>query len=106
MQNMTLVKLFPADELDEGEMRQAHLSDDHSIAVYRVGGKFYATDDRCTHGDVSLTEEGSLSGCEIQCSWHFGSFDIRNGAPIAMPCEIPLKTYPVHIEDGVLYVEA
>jgi p-cumate 2,3-dioxygenase ferredoxin subunit len=102
---MTLIQLFPVDELEEGEMRQVHLSDDNPIAVYRVGGKYYATDDRCTHGEVSLTEEGSLNGCEIQCSWHFGSFDIRTGAPMAMPCEIPLKTYPVRIEDGVLYVE-
>ena len=86
-------------------MRQAHLRDGHAIAIYRVGDQFYATDDRCTHGEVSLTEEGSLSGCIVECSFHFGSFNVTTGAPVAMPCEVALKTYPVQIRDGFVHVE-
>ena len=100
-----LVPLFPANELDEGHMRQAHLPDGHVIAVYRVGDQFYATDDRCTHGEVSLTEEGSLTGCIVECSFHFGSFDVTTGAPVAMPCEVALKTYAVQVRDGLVHVE-
>jgi p-cumate 2,3-dioxygenase ferredoxin component len=103
---MTLIPLFAAAELEMGEMRQAHLPDGSALAVYNVDDKFYATADRCTHGEVSLTEEGSLNGCVIECSWHFGSFDVATGAPLSMPCEIPLKTYPVHIENGIVHVEA
>lgn len=100
-----LVPLFPANELDEGHMRQAHLPDGHVIAVYRVGDQFYATDDRCTHGEVSLTEEGSLTGRIVECSFHFGSFDVTTGAPVAMPCEVALKTYSVQVRDGLVHVE-
>lgn len=99
------VALFVVDELQDGEMRQARLPDGNPIAVYRVGEQFYATDDKCTHGEVSLTEEGTLSGCIIECSFHFGSFDVTTGAPVAMPCEAPLKTYPVRVQDGVIHVE-
>jgi p-cumate 2,3-dioxygenase ferredoxin subunit len=99
------VALFPADELQDGEMRQARLPDGHAIAVYRVGEQFYATDDKCTHGEVSLTEEGTLSGCIVECSFHFGSFDVTTGAAMAMPCEVALKTYSVRVEGGIVYVE-
>lgn len=99
------VTLFSADELTDGEMRQAHLPNGCVIAIYRVDGRFYATDDKCTHGEVSLTEEGSLSGCIVECSFHFGSFDVTTGAPIAMPCEVALKTYPVRVVDGMVHVE-
>ena len=100
-----LIPLFPAAELDEGHMRQAHLPDGHAIAIYRVGDQFYATDDRCTHGEVSLTEEGTLDGCIVECSFHFGSFDVTTGAPVAMPCEVALKIYPARVENGVVHVE-
>jgi p-cumate 2,3-dioxygenase ferredoxin subunit len=99
------VALFSADELQNGEMRQARLPDGHAIAVYRVGDQFYATDDKCTHGEVSLTEEGSLSGCIVECSFHFGCFDVTTGAPTAMPCEVALKTYLVRVVDDVIHVE-
>lgn len=97
--------LFSADELRDGEMRQAHLPDGHPIAVYRVGDQIYVTDDKCTHGEVSLTEEGTLTGCIVECSFHFGSFDVTTGAAIAMPCEVALKAYSVRIEHGVIHVE-
>jgi p-cumate 2,3-dioxygenase ferredoxin subunit len=102
---MAHIPLFPADELEDGDMRQAVLPSGHPIAVYKVAGQFYATDDRCTHGEVSLTEEGALNGCVVECSFHFGSFDITTGAPVAMPCEVPLKTYATQVEDGVVNVE-
>ena len=100
-----LIPLFPAAELDEGHMRQAHLPDGHALAIYRVGDQFYATDDRCTHGEVSLTEEGVLNGCIVECSFHFGSFDVTTGAAVAMPCEVALKIYPAHVQNGVVHVE-
>ena len=100
-----LVALFPAAELEEGHMRQASLPDGRAIAIYRVGEQFYATDDRCTHGEVSLTEEGTLDGCIVECSFHFGSFNVTTGAAVAMPCEVALKTYTVRVEDGVIHVE-
>lgn len=99
------VPLFRADELKDGEMRQAHLLDGHQIAIYRVGDQFYATDDKCTHGEASLAEEGTLAGHIVECSFHFGSFDVTTGQPVAMPCEVALKTYPVRVKDGKLYVE-
>lgn len=99
------VALLPVEELEVGEMRQAHLPDGTAIALYNVDGRIYATDDRCTHGEVSLSEEGSLNGAIVECSWHFGTFDVTTGAAVGMPCEVPLKSYPVHVEDGFIHVD-
>lgn len=100
------IPLFPVSELEDGDMRQVVLADGRALAVYRVDGQFYATDDHCTHGEVSLTEEGTLRGCTIECSWHFGTFDVTTGAATGMPCEVALKTYPVHIEGDIVHVDA
>ena len=66
------------------------------LAVYNIDGTFYATADRCTHGLSSLSE-GSLMGDEIECSMHFGTFDVKTGAPTGAPCSIPLRTFKVEV---------
>lgn len=98
-------RLCRLDELEEGLITGGSLSDGHRVAIYLVDGKVYVTDDRCTHGDASLTEEGSISGCTVECSWHFGTFDVRTGEPTASPCTERLRSYRVSILNGEVWVE-
>lgn len=73
-----------------------------ALAVYNLDGTFYATDDRCTHGLSSLSEGDIIDG-EIECSMHFGSFDIATGEPRQAPCTIPVKTYKVEVRGDDVY---
>ena len=75
-----------------------------TFAVYNVGGKFYVTDDSCTHMQASLGEEGALEGHVIQCTWHNGKFDIRTGEVLGPPCPAPLRTYDVTLRDDDVYI--
>jgi p-cumate 2,3-dioxygenase ferredoxin component len=99
------VKLCPADDVLENEIRQALLPDGHAVALYRVGDTIYATDDRCTHGEASLSEEGIQTGTSVECTFHFGTFDIVTGEATGMPCQVPLKTYAVRVVDGQVVIE-
>ena len=103
---MTKFAAFKAAALAPGEMRKLVLPDDRAIAIYNVDGKFYATDDLCTHGGASLTEDGTLSGCIIECSWHFGSFNVTTGEVVTTPCNRDLRTYPMSEVEGMLQIEA
>lgn len=98
-----LIRLCAYDDLKDGEIKT--FEHDEPIAIYRVGDEYYATADLCTHGKSSLSEEGELDGYIIECGWHFGQFDIRTGAVKALPCTKPLRTYPVTIHDGDVFVE-
>jgi len=99
------VALCRAEEVAEGEIKKAALPDGSHVALYRVDGEIYATADMCTHGEASLSEEGILTGKIVECSFHFGTFDVTTGEPTGMPCEIPLKTYPVRVIDEQVYIE-
>jgi p-cumate 2,3-dioxygenase ferredoxin component len=99
------VVLCAADEVVEGEIKQAPLPDGSKVALYRVDGAIYATADLCTHGEASLSEEGVICGKIVECTFHFGTFDVTTGDPTGMPCEIPLKTYPVAVVDGKVQIE-
>lgn len=102
---LQVVALFPANELDDGGIRADFLPNGKVVAIYRTDGQFYATDDTCTHGAASLSEDGTLNGHVIECSWHNGCFDIRTGDACASPCSTPLKTYPIKVVEGVVNVE-
>jgi p-cumate 2,3-dioxygenase ferredoxin subunit len=97
--------LCAADDVVEGEIKQAPLPDGTHVALYRVDGTIYVTADMCTHGEASLAEEGIITGKIVECTFHFGTFDVTTGEPTGMPCEIPLKTYPVTIADGKVQIE-
>lgn len=75
------------------------------VAVYRLGGEFYATDDTCTHGNASLAEGDVDEEGVVECPFHAGTFDVRTGEALSLPCVLPLKTYPVIVEDGAVYVD-
>jgi p-cumate 2,3-dioxygenase ferredoxin component len=99
-------KVCDAADIQAGTHSQVRVPGLGAVAVYHVEGEFFVTADSCTHMQASLGEEGSLEGHVIQCTWHNGKFDIRTGAVVGPPCPAPLRTYPVTLKDGAVYVEA
>ena len=75
-----------------------------TLAVYNVGGTFYATDNECTHGAASLAD-GILEGDVIECTLHFGAFNVKTGEAVQPPCFTPLRTYKVAVRDGQVLVD-
>lgn len=73
------------------------------IALYGVEGEVFATDNICTHGHARLCD-GFLEGHEIECPLHQGKFDVRSGAAMCAPLTDNLRTYPIKIEDGKVFV--
>lgn len=92
-----------ADQLGDGESLKVDGAPE--LAIHRVDGRFYATSDSCTHEDWSLGEDGDLDGHEIICCLHQGSFDVRTGEVINFPATVPLRTYPVRVADGEVWVD-
>ena len=73
------------------------------IALYNVDGQIYATDNVCTHGHARLCE-GFLEGHEIECPLHQGKFDVRTGQATCAPPTEALRSYPVKIEGGRVWL--
>ncbi|WP_137174153.1 non-heme iron oxygenase ferredoxin subunit [Massilia sp. HP4] len=74
------------------------------LALYSVEGQVYATDNICTHGHARLCD-GFLEGFEIECPLHQGKFDIRDGRPMCEPVTDAVRTYPVKIDSGRVFVD-
>lgn len=75
-----------------------------TFAIFRSGaGEFFCTDGLCTHEAVHLAD-GFLMDYELECPKHGGAFDIRTGEAKRPPACINLRTYPIRVDGGVVFV--
>jgi 3-phenylpropionate/trans-cinnamate dioxygenase ferredoxin subunit len=75
-----------------------------TFAIYRSpDDKFYATDGICTHEHAYLTD-GLVMDDIIECPKHNGRFNYTNGEAMGAPVCVNLKTYPVKVEDGAVFI--
>lgn len=97
------VKVCDVAELSPGQARRVILAGRDPIAVFNVAGRFYVTDDDCTHGLSSLAKDGTVIDDEVECGWHGGRFNITTGAATCAPCIKALRTYAVEIVAGEVF---
>jgi MocE subfamily Rieske [2Fe-2S] domain protein len=90
------------DDFEDEDVEQVKVGP-LAIAIYRAKGQFYATQDLCTHEQAYLSD-GVVVDCVVECPFHQGRFDVRNGKALGAPVTVPLKTYPIKIVDGRIYV--
>ena len=76
------------------------------VGVYNCGGQLYAIEDRCSHDDGPLCE-GEFDPEEgfAVCPRHGAHIDIRSGSPLTLPAVLPVETFPVTVEDGIVKVD-
>lgn len=73
-----------------------------AIAVFNVGGTYYAIANACTHRGGPLGE-GRLDGTTVTCPWHGSQFDVTSGRVRRGPAQQPVVSYPVRVQgDDVL----
>jgi nitrite reductase/ring-hydroxylating ferredoxin subunit len=73
--------------------------DGEAIAVCRVGERFYAVADMCTHALARLSD-GYLEDRTLECPLHGGAFDVVTGTAVSAPCVEPVRTYEVIVDES------
>ncbi|MDP8229199.1 MAG: non-heme iron oxygenase ferredoxin subunit [Candidatus Electryoneaceae bacterium] len=92
----------PVDEFEIGTAKRVIINET-KIAVYRLEDGFYAIHDRCSHQSASMAS-GKIDGETVACPRHGALFDIRTGDVLTLPAVRGVRTYPVKVEDGIVYV--
>ena len=73
-----------------------------NIAVFNVGGSFYAIDGTCVHRGGPLGE-GELQGQVVTCPWHRWTYDVTTGTSTLNPAA-KVGCYETKIEAGEIRV--
>jgi 3-phenylpropionate/trans-cinnamate dioxygenase ferredoxin subunit len=92
----------PITNIAPGDYAQVEV-DGRIVAVFNVGGEFYAIEDVCTHDGGGLTG-GVIEGDKVVCPRHGAKFCLRTGAALTPPAYEPVQTYVTRIRDGIVEV--
>ena len=100
-----LIDICPLESLPPGAMRLVEW-EDLEIAVVNCAGELHAIEDRCSHDDGNLVEgELDEETCTIECPRHGSVFDLHTGNPLNLPAYVPVDTFAVSVEDGLIKIE-
>ena len=91
------------DELDLEEVMSFDFNG-REYAIYHTVDGYFASDGMCTHEEEALAD-GIVIDNVIECPLHQGRFDVRSGKALSAPVCIDLKTFPVQVLDGDIYVQ-
>lgn len=96
------LKICREDELSDGGVKTLRVMA-RTVAVFRISGNLYGLEADCKHMRASIAS-GSISGTTITCPAHGWKYNIVTGDCLNEPWA-KLKTYPVEVQDGWIWVE-
>ena len=96
------VRVAAASELAPGTCGE-YVAGERIVAVFNVGGQYYALDGICPHQGGPLGN-GALSGCIVTCPWHGFQFDVTTGQHQTSQSLVH-PTFPVKLEGDYVYVD-
>jgi len=99
---MARVRVGRSSDVPAGEGRVVEAGG-RSLALFNVGGAYYAIDNSCAHRGGPLGE-GELDGTVVTCPWHGWRWDVKSGANANNPA-VTMACFPVSVEAGDVFVE-
>lgn len=97
------VKVARTDEIAPGEGKMVAVNG-KKIALFNVGGAFYAIDDTCAHRGGPLSQ-GEVQGTTVTCPWHGAQYDLQTGNVLSPPAPQGVRNYKVVVEGDDIKIE-
>lgn len=97
------VKVATNGELAPGQGKVVEVQG-KEIALFNVGGAYFAIDNMCTHEEASLAD-GEISGFEVTCPLHGAKFDVRSGQVLGPPAYDDVASYPVRVSGADVEID-
>ena len=97
------VKVATTGEMTPGQGKVVEVQG-KEIALFNVGGKYFAIDNMCTHEEASLAD-GDISGFEVTCPLHGAKFDVRSGQVLGPPAYDDVTSYSVRVSGADVEID-
>jgi 3-phenylpropionate/trans-cinnamate dioxygenase ferredoxin subunit len=101
---MTRQLVATLDTLAPGKALKVVIDDIPIALVRETSGAVHALGDRCSHGDISLSD-GFVEDDTIECWAHGSKFGLADGTPRNFPAFEPVPVFAVEIDGSDIYVD-
>lgn len=98
------VRICAVEDIKPGKAIRVKIGE-LAIAIVRTkAGEIRALDDKCSHGEISLSE-GFVDNETIECWAHGAKFSLETGEALTLPAFEPVAVYEVLIENDDIFLE-
>lgn len=101
---MTAVRVCGVDDVSTSSALRVVVEGVAIAVVKDSTGEIHAIGDRCSHGDISLSE-GFVEDDTLECWAHGSKFSLRTGQPLSLPAWEPVPVFAVEVIDGGVYID-
>lgn len=101
---MSFVAVCAADEVQVATPKKVDVAGQAIVIVRDSEGQLFAIGDRCTHGDISLSE-GFVEDKTLECWAHGSQFSLTTGWPQNLPAYEPVPVYALKVDDNQIYID-
>ena len=101
---MTRERVASLDALKPGSAIKVVVDGVPIALVRESSGDVHALGDRCSHGDISLSE-GFVEDDTVECWAHGSKFDLASGEPRNFPAFEPVPVFTVDIDGDDIFVD-
>jgi nitrite reductase (NADH) small subunit len=104
MNDRRWVRVTASDNVPLREGRAVSIGG-RDMAIFNLGDRFLATDNRCPHSNGPLCD-GIVTGTSVVCPLHAWKINLADGC-VERPTDgrdRSVETYPVRVEDGMIEV--
>jgi nitrite reductase/ring-hydroxylating ferredoxin subunit len=113
------MRLVAVEDLGASQVAVVEESPHGALAVGISAGKPFAVSNRCRHLLASLGKGRVTDDGRLECPWHAALYDVGTGAMVRGPQGAfkplagavkattgarPLKTFPVEVRDGAIWL--
>lgn len=102
---MQWIPVAPAETIPAGQAREVRIGD-LSIAVFNIGDRFLAIENRCPHSGDPLAG-GMVVDTTVTCGLHHWRICLESGL-VVKPCiegTPQVRTFPVEVRGGMLTID-
>ncbi len=98
------VRICALEDIKLGKAIRVKIGDDAIAIVRTKADMVFALDDKCSHGEISLSE-GFVDNETIECWAHGAKFSLETGEALTLPAYEPVAKYEVIIDNGDIFLE-
>ena len=99
------IRICTVDDIKAGKAIRVKVGELAIAIVKTKAGDVYAIDDKCSHGEISLSEGFVGKDNTIECWAHGAKFSLETGEALTLPAYEPVAKYEVIIDNGDIFLE-
>lgn len=101
---MSWTQVAREEEFQQTDRKLVDLGGSNQIGLFKLEDGYFAISAWCSHQKATMIH-GEVIDHELECPLHGARFCLRTGRNLCLPAVKPVRSYPVKVEAGTIFIK-